>query len=137
MSIDKQESIDVAELLYGIVKEEVDKLNEVSPQDSAIDNILVDNPNSVYFRLADDEEIVLKISKEGFYYKGELVEDVHNVYERFTEWLTKAELKDKQVSPQDPATIDKSPDIDIKKEEEIKKGDIDFMYKWIRSKSGK
>ena len=113
------------------------KEEEVSPQDSAIDNILVDNPNSVYFRLADDGEIVLKISKEGFYYRGELVEDIHNVYERFTEWLTKAELKDRQVSPQDPATIDKIPDIDIKKEEEIKKGDKDYMYKWIRSKSGK
>ena len=36
MSIDKQESIDVVELLHGIVKEEVDKLNEVSPQDPAI-----------------------------------------------------------------------------------------------------
>ena len=107
---------------------------EVSPQDSAIDNILVDNPRSVYFRLADDGEIVLKISKEGFYYRGELVEDVHNVYERFTEWLTKAELKDRQVSPQDPA---KGPDVDIKKEEETKKGDINFMYKWIREKSGK
>jgi hypothetical protein len=69
MSTDKQESIDVVELLHGIVKEEVDKLNEVSPQD--------------------------------------------------------------------PAVIDKTPDIDIKKEEEIKKGDRNFMYKWIRSKSGK
>jgi hypothetical protein len=113
------------------------KEEEVSPQDSAIDNILVDNPNSVYFRLADDGEIVLKISKEGFYYKGELVEDVHNVYERFTEWLTKAELKGRQVSPQDPATIDNTPDIDIKKEEDTKKGDRNFMYKWIREKSGK
>jgi hypothetical protein len=113
------------------------KEEEVSPQDSAIGNILVDNPYSVYFRLADDGEVILKISKEGFYYRGELVEDIHNVYERFTEWLTKAELKDRQVSPQDPATIDKGPDIDIKKEEETKKGDINFMYKWIREKSGK
>ena len=66
MDKDKQENIDVVELLYGIVKEEVDKLNEVSPQDPA-----------------------------------------------------------------------NTPDIDIKKEEEIKKGDINFMYKWIREKSGK
>ena len=45
--------------------------------------------------------------------------------------------KEEEVSPQDPAVIDKTPDIDIKKEEEVKKGDINFMYKWIRSKSGK
>ncbi len=45
--------------------------------------------------------------------------------------------KEEEVSPQDPATIDKGPDIDIKKEEEIEKGDINFMYKWIREKSGK
>ena len=32
--MDKEESIDIAELLYGIVKEEVDKLNEVKPQDT-------------------------------------------------------------------------------------------------------
>ena len=39
--------------------------------------------------------------------------------------------KEEEVSPQDPATIDKGPDIEIKKE------DIDYMYKWIREKSGK
>ncbi len=42
--------------------------------------------------------------------------------------------KEEEVSPQDPA---KGPDMDIKKEEETKKGDINFMYKWIREKSGK
>ena len=128
-----EEDIKVCEY-SGLRSVEGYKEEEVSPQDSAIDNILVDNPKSVYFRLADDGEIVLKISKEGFYYRGELVEDIHNVYERFTEWLTKAELKDRQVSPQDPAN---TPDIEIKKEEETKKGDVNFMYKWIRSKSGK
>lgn len=76
-------------------------MEENRPQDSAIDTLLTNAPNSVYFRLADDGEVVLKISKEGFYYRGELVEDIHNVYERFTEWLTKAELKDRQVSPQE------------------------------------
>jgi hypothetical protein len=41
--------------------------------------------------------------------------------------FTKEEFKEQleKVSPQDPATIDK----------EI--GDINFMYKWIREKSGK
>ena len=47
--------------------------------------------NSIYFRWNNTDEVILKISKEGFYYKGELVEDIHNVYERFNEWLTKVE----------------------------------------------
>ena len=76
--MDKEESIDIAELLYGIVKEEVDKLNEVSPQDTpAVCN---------YSGLRPIEG-----------YKEE----------------------------------------DIDKEMKIERGDIDFMYKWIRSKSGK
>ena len=76
--MDKEESIDIAELLYGIVKEEVDKLNEVSPQNTpAVCN---------YSGLRPIEG-----------YKEE----------------------------------------DIDKEMKIEAGDIDFMYKWIRSKSGK
>jgi len=78
MSIDKQESIDVAELLYGIVKEEVDKLNEGRPQDIP----------------AVCEYSGLR-PVEG--YKEE----------------------------------------DIDKEMKIEEGDINFMYKWIREKSGK
>lgn len=35
-----------------------------------------------------EEEIIL-INKDGFFYKGERVDDVHNVYERFNEWLSK------------------------------------------------
>jgi len=34
---------------------------------------------------------VLRISKEGFFYKGERVDDIHNVYERFNEWLKLSE----------------------------------------------
>jgi hypothetical protein len=83
MSIDKQESIDVVELLYGIVKEEVDKLNEVSPQDTP----------------AVCEYSGLR-PIEGY----------------------KEEETDKE---------------DIDKEMKIERGDRDFMYKWIRSKSGK
>jgi hypothetical protein len=40
-----------------------------------------------------DGEILLTISKEGFYYKGERVDDIHNVYQRFNDWLTKANNK--------------------------------------------
>ena len=35
---------------------------------------------------------VMRIAKDGFYWKGERVDDVHNVYERFNDWLKKAEL---------------------------------------------
>jgi hypothetical protein len=45
------------------------------------------------FHLTEDGEQkeIIRITKNGFYYKGELVEDAHNVYERFNEWLSKAE----------------------------------------------
>ena len=49
------------------------------------------DPNTINFRWNDTEEVILKISKEGFYYRGELVADINNVYERFNEWLTKIE----------------------------------------------
>ena len=36
-------------------------------------------------------EEVIKISQGRFYYKGELVEDKYQVYERFNEWMTMVE----------------------------------------------
>ena len=42
-------------------------------------------------RFSAKQEEVLKISQGKFYYKGELVEDKYQVYERFNEWLTMAE----------------------------------------------
>ena len=41
------------------------------------------------------QEEVLKISQGKFYYKGELVEDKYQVYERFNEWLKMAEEDNK------------------------------------------
>lgn len=38
---------------------------------------------------------VLEMTPEGFFYRGERVDDVHNVYERFNEWLTLAEKNNK------------------------------------------
>jgi hypothetical protein len=35
---------------------------------------------------------IMRISKDGFFFKGEKVDDVHNVYERFNEWLKMTEL---------------------------------------------
>ena len=50
-----------------------------------------DDPNTISFRWNDNDEVILRISKDGFYYRGALVEDIHNIYERFNEWLTKIE----------------------------------------------
>ena len=36
-------------------------------------------------------EEVLRLAEGRFYYRGELVEDKYQVYERFNEWLTMAE----------------------------------------------
>ena len=66
--------------------------------------------------------------------------------------FTKEEFKEQleKVSPQDPAVCnypglrpvegykeEEKDKEDIDKEIKIERGDIDFMYKWIRSKSGK
>lgn len=51
-------------------------------------------PGKFTFRVtnSDGEMIeIIKISRDGFFFKGEKVEDPHNVYERFNEWLKMAE----------------------------------------------
>jgi hypothetical protein len=47
------------------------------------------------FHLTEDGEHkeIIRLDKYGFYYRGEKVDDAHNVYERFNEWLTRAEYK--------------------------------------------
>ena len=47
--------------------------------------------STIEFTLGEfPNEPVIIISSEGFYYKGQKIEDVHNVYNRFNEWLTEA-----------------------------------------------
>jgi hypothetical protein len=46
--------------------------------------------NSIYFTLNDEVKPIMKISNGKFYWKDEEIDDIHNVYERFNEWLTKA-----------------------------------------------
>jgi hypothetical protein len=46
--------------------------------------------NSIYFQLANEAKPVMKISNGKFYWKDEEIDDIHNIYERFNEWLTKA-----------------------------------------------
>jgi len=43
------------------------------------------NDNTISFSIEQEE--VIKITKEGFYYKGEFVEDTSDVYENFSSWL--------------------------------------------------
>lgn len=44
-------------------------------------------PNTISFMIGDKE--VIKMEKDAFYYKGEKVEDVDNVYERFCRFYKK------------------------------------------------
>lgn len=41
---------------------------------------------------------VMRISKGKFYWKGQEIDDIHDIYERFNEWLTKAEMTDKNTN---------------------------------------
>jgi hypothetical protein len=96
-----QKGIDAGIFLSDLLKKELEELGDedLEPREE-VQNLGVDpvlrlkedyDPNTINFRWNDTEEVILKISKEGFYYRGELVEDIHNVYERFNEWLTKIE----------------------------------------------
>ena len=46
--------------------------------------------NTIFFHLDNEVKPVMKISNGKFYWKDEEIDDIHNVYERFNEWLTKA-----------------------------------------------
>lgn len=43
--------------------------------------------NTITFHLSNPPEEVIRISKDGFYWKGNLVENSIVIYERFKEWL--------------------------------------------------
>ena len=92
----QQESIDAGRFLADLLTKELDALSDedLEPREEA--NRVLElkedpDPNTIYFRWDDTNEVILRISKDGFYYRGELVADINNVYERFNEWLTKIE----------------------------------------------
>ena len=94
----KQESIDAGRFLADLLTKELDALSDEDLEPREETNRVLElkedpDPNTIYFRWDDTNEVILRISKDGFYYKGELVEDIHNVYERFNEWLTRVEGK--------------------------------------------
>lgn len=43
------------------------------------------SPDNIIFHSSGKE--MIRISKDGFYCCGEKLDDVHNIYERFHEWL--------------------------------------------------
>jgi len=47
-------------------------------------------PEQIHFHYHIENEPVIVINKEGFYWKGEKVEDKYNIYERFNDWLKRA-----------------------------------------------
>ena len=48
--------------------------------------------NTIYFHLDNEVKPVMKISNGKFYWKDEEINDIYSIYERFNEWLTKAEF---------------------------------------------
>jgi hypothetical protein len=48
--------------------------------------------NTIYFNLDNEVKPIMKISNGKFYWKDEEIDDIHNVYERFNEWLNKTTI---------------------------------------------
>jgi len=72
-----------------------ERLNELRDQELGVLKTEPVQENTLRFYAKTEE--VLKIAQGRFYYKGELVEDKYQVYERFNEWLKLAE-EEKQAS---------------------------------------
>jgi hypothetical protein len=66
------------------------RLNELRDQELGVlkTEPVQENPLIVF---SAKQEEVIRISKGKFYFRGELVEDKYQVYERFNEWLKMAE----------------------------------------------
>ena len=91
----QQNSIDAGQFLADLLTKELEAVSDadLEPREEAED------PNTIYFRWDDTNEVILRISKDGFYYRGELVEDKYQVYERFNEWLTRVEGEKRTLNP--------------------------------------
>ena len=76
------------EILIHVGETEHD-IYEIDPLGNPIDTIMEDN--TIVFSI--DNEEVIKIDKEGFYWKGELVEHDWEIYDHFKEWLETAREK--------------------------------------------
>jgi hypothetical protein len=82
----------IGELLNEYNKPETrERLNKLRDQELVLKTEPVQE-NTLRFYAKQEE--VIRLSEGRFYYRGELVEDKYQVYERFNEWL-KAVEKDK------------------------------------------
>ena len=77
---DTQESIDAGTFIADLLTKELEELGDedLEPreevQNPGVDPVLRlkewDDPNTINFRWNDNDEVILRISKEGFYYRG-------------------------------------------------------------------
>lgn len=52
-----------------------------------------ENNEILFYTDGNDGTPLIRISKEGFFYRGERVEDKEEVYKRFSEWLDGVHLR--------------------------------------------
>ncbi|MFW6220020.1 MAG: KTSC domain-containing protein [bacterium] len=72
---------------FTLYPDEVKELNEIvdnKPKEKQ-DNKTITTDNEIIFYIGDQE--VIKIDKDGFYWKGEMVEVDMEIYDKFVEWL--------------------------------------------------
>lgn len=63
-----------------------EEVKEIEFKNDGCFNVQNNLVNTVVFDIKGIE--ILKLTHDEFFYKGEKVEDIHNVYERFNEWLS-------------------------------------------------
>ena len=72
--------------------------------------IKTDDPNAIVFSFTEPPEEIMRINKEGFFWRGKLIENDKEIYEKFKEWLTTAnELsKENQLSSNELDVIEEN-----------------------------
>jgi len=58
------------------------------------------DPNTITFSFNNPPEEILRINKEGFFWKGKLIEEDKEIYLRFKEWLDKAHALEVKSEPE-------------------------------------
>lgn len=48
------------------------------------------DPNSIVFSFTDPPEEIMRLNKEGFFWKGKLIKDDLEIYEKFKSWVNQA-----------------------------------------------
>jgi len=82
---------DIFEMTYDKVEEEKKEDTTTELEEPVLVLNQTDLPPKSILFYANAEEMI-KVSEGKFYFKGEEVEDKYQVYERFNEWLTQAEM---------------------------------------------